>query len=60
MREVRNEPGKGGRIILPLGRKEMQTVEDHRRMGEGLRESEEGQEQDFGYSQETGSGASCK
>lgn len=42
MREVRNEPGKGGRIVLPLGRKEVQTVEEQKRMGEGLRESEEG------------------
>ena len=50
MRKVRNEPGKEGRIVFPLGRKEMQTVEEERHIGEGLREGEEGQGQDFGYS----------
>lgn len=27
VREVRNYPGKGGRIFFPLGRTEMQTIE---------------------------------
>lgn len=60
MKEVRNELGKGGRIVLPLGKKEMQTLEEQRHMGEELRQSEERQVQDFGYSQETGPKASCK
>lgn len=39
-----SEPGKGGRIVLPLGRKETQIIEEQRYVGEELREGEEGQE----------------
>lgn len=37
-----SEPGKGGRIVLPLGRKETQIIEEQRHVGEELREGEEG------------------
>lgn len=41
MRKVRNEPEKGGRLALPLGRKERQTVEKQRHIGEELRERQD-------------------
>lgn len=60
VREVRHQPGKGGRIVLLLGKKEMQTIEEQRHREEEVRESEKGQGQDLRYSQETGPRFSCK
>lgn len=57
---MRHQPGKGGRIVLLLGKKEMQTVEEQRHREEEVRESEKGQGQDLQYSQETGPRFSCK